>query len=228
MRHFRDIALVVLVGAGVISAYGCGGSSGGSGNSGNVNPNPVILSPADGAALPDAVVGTAYVETFSIVSGGTSPYTFNTQGTPAGMSFAAVTTLTAVLQGTPTTQGAGVFQVFVTDAVGGQTVASYTLAINGVGGILAFTPTSAPSGTLGNQYTFTFAVVGGTSPFNFNMIAGSLPVGLALGPAASGISGQAQISGTAGSQGTYPFTISVTDSANPPNTGTQSYNITIN
>lgn len=108
MKYFRHLSLAALVGVALLSAWGCGGSSSGSSSASTAtNTNPVILSPATGAVLPDAEVGTAYVETFTVVSGGTAPYSFNANGVPGGLSFAAVTTFTMTLSGTPTTAGSG-------------------------------------------------------------------------------------------------------------------------
>lgn len=212
----------------VLVLHGCGGSHGGSSSSTATNNNPAILSPPGGTALPDAAVGTAYLQTFTVTSGGTAPYTFNISGTPSGLSFAAITTFSCTISGTPTAQGAGTIQLLITDATGAQTFTDYTLTVDGPGGALAMTPTSPPAGKLGVNYTFTFAVVGGTAPFNFSLTQGSLPSGLTLGPAASGVNGQAQISGTAGSQGTYPYVITVKDSSSPQKSGSQSFSIVVN
>jgi hypothetical protein len=67
-----------------------------------------------------------------------------------------------------------------------------------------------PSGTTGAAYTpFTFTVMsGGTAPFSWSE-AGALPPGLSL-------SSSGRLSGTPTRAGTFPISVSVTDSSNPP------------
>ncbi|WP_236585435.1 putative Ig domain-containing protein [Dyella sp. EPa41] len=65
----------------------------------------------------------------------------------------------------------------------------------------------------------TFSASGGTGPYTFTVSSGSLPPGLTL-------SGNA-ISGTPTTQGNYSFSITATDSASTPVTGTASYSISI-
>ena len=64
-----------------------------------------------------------------------------------------------------------------------------------------------PDGIVGTPYSHTFPVTGGTPPFTFSIIAGSLPPGLTL-DVTTGI-----VSGTPTGAGTFAFTIEVDDSA---------------
>lgn len=59
------------------------------------------------------------------------------------------------------------------------------------------------AGTVGVAFSVTLESVGGTGPYSYSLLSGSLPPGLSL---ASGI-----ISGTPTAAGTYTFTIEVTD-----------------
>lgn len=61
------------------------------------------------------------------------------------------------------------------------------------------------AGTTGSAYSYTFTVVGGTGPYTWAIIAGSLPAGLSLNASTGAITG------TPTDFGTFPFTIQVTD-----------------
>ena len=65
--------------------------------------------------------------------------------------------------------------------------------------------TPPPEGTMGDSYTHTFTVSGGTDPFTFSAGAG-LPAGLTLDP------GTGELSGTLSAAGSFNFGITVTDS----------------
>jgi Putative Ig domain len=64
-----------------------------------------------------------------------------------------------------------------------------------------------PGGTTGIFYTHTFPAGAGQPPYSFAITAGALPPGLTLA-AATGI-----VSGVPTTQGTYIFTVTVTDSS---------------
>ncbi len=74
---------------------------------------------------------------------------------------------------------------------------------------LSITASSPPAGTTGATYaSYTFTASGGTLPVTWSE-SGSFPPGLAL--SASG-----QLSGVPATAGTYPFSVTVTDSSMPP------------
>jgi Putative Ig domain len=79
-----------------------------------------------------------------------------------------------------------------------------------IGGQAAFAavnvnPSTLPAGTQGVLYDETLTGSGGTGPYTFAVIAGSLPTGVTL----DGTSGQ--LTGTPSAQGVYSFTIRATD-----------------
>jgi hypothetical protein len=78
---------------------------------------------------------------------------------------------------------------------------------------------SLPLGTTGLVYSVTISASGGTSPYTFALVSGSLPPGLSL----NGTTGV--ISGTPTTVGGYTFTIAVTDFNG--SVGNQSFAITI-
>jgi hypothetical protein len=86
------------------------------------------------------------------------------------------------------------------------------------------TPPSITTSSLLNAqqkaaYSATLLASGGTPPYTWSIVAGSLPAGLTLG-ASSGV-----ISGTPTTSGTYNFTVQVTDSSSQ--TATQALSITV-
>src|SRR3954468_3596102 len=72
---------------------------------------------------------------------------------------------------------------------------------------LQITTTSVPPGTVGQTYPQqTLAVTGGTAPYNWSVLSGSLPPGLTLSSAGT-------ITGTPTSVDTFNFVVGVTDNS---------------
>ncbi len=85
----------------------------------------------------------------------------------------------------------------------------------------SITAQSPPAGTTGAAYAgYTFYASGGTAPFSWSE-SGSLPPGLAL--SASG-----QLSGTPATAGTYPISVTATDSSMPPLTASTRVSLQVN
>ena len=88
-----------------------------------------------------------------------------------------------------------------------------TLDSNGITGCAAgvpcppitVSPTTIPNPLLASAYNQALTASGGTAPYTFTLIAGSLPSGFSLSP--SGL-----ISGTTFTPGTFTFTVRATDS----------------
>ncbi|MBI3653975.1 MAG: DUF4214 domain-containing protein [Acidobacteria bacterium] len=85
---------------------------------------------------------------------------------------------------------------------------------------LAITTTSLAGGTVGTAYSQTLAATGGTTPYSWSLISGTLPAGLTLNAATGAISGTPSASGTA------TFTMQVRDSAQT--TATRQLSIQVN
>jgi len=84
---------------------------------------------------------------------------------------------------------------------------------------VAITTTSLDDGTVGTSYSQTLAATGGSTPYTWSVISGSLPAGLSLN-ASTG-----EISGTPSTDGTSNFTVQVMDDNSV--TDTQALSITI-
>jgi hypothetical protein len=83
---------------------------------------------------------------------------------------------------------------------------------------LCVTSTSVPDGVVGTPYSTAVSAVGGTPPYSWSLVSGSLPPGLAL-------SSTGTISGTPTVAGSFTFTLKVTDSTGA--SATQALTITI-
>ena len=89
--------------------------------------------------------------------------------------------------------------------------------------VLRIVTDSLPTATEETSFpTTTLGATDGTTPYTWTLTSGSLPPGLALA-ATTGV-----ISGVPTSDGSYTFTLQVTDSDNPPRRATKSLTITVN
>lgn len=178
-----------------------------------VNPAPTVT-----GLQPSGTVGTAYSATLK-GSGGTGTLTLSSSGTlPPGLTFNASTGL---LSGTPTTAGTFTFTVQVKDQsdVPNTVSVQETIIISAAGTPLSIVSTTLPSGTVNAGYSTTLIAAGGTTPYTWSVVSGSLPNGLALSSSTGGIFG---IPTTAG---TSTFTVQVKDASGA--TATAQFSITI-
>jgi hypothetical protein len=85
-------------------------------------------------------------------------------------------------------------------------------------------PLSGPS-LVGTAYSASCTVSGGTQPYNWSIVSGSLPAGLSLSATTGG---SIAVSGTPTLAGTYAYSVKVTDSSTPTALSTsQAYSGTI-
>ena len=112
---------------------------------------------------------------------------------------------------------------------GGYTVSATVAGVQGSANFsltnllapLTITTTSLPSSQLGVAYSQTLAATGGTTPFTWSIVSGTLPAGLTLN-ASTGV-----ISGTPTTPQTANFTVKVTDSETPAVSQTASLSILV-
>ena len=165
------------------------------------NCDPLQITPT---TLPNGQVGVAYPGLS--VAGGTPPYTFTvtTGSLPPGLAPSGDT-----LSGTPTTVGTYAFGLRVTDRYGCTGTVEFC-AIDIAPGTcpgsttLALSPDELPPATPGAPYAAAITPSGGTPPYTLTLSAGTLPAGLVLIPAG--------IAGVTAQTGTFPLTITATDS----------------
>jgi hypothetical protein len=171
--------------------------------------------------LANGTSGASYSVMLS-VAGGTPGYTWTmaSGSLPAGLTLSSG----GVISGTPTVSGTFNFSVKVTDSgspAQTQTV-SLALTISAPGAApLAITSSNLANGTSGASYSATLSAAGGTPGYTWTMASGSLPAGVTL--SSGGV-----ISGTPTVNGTFNFSVEVTDSGSPVQTQTVNMSLTIN
>ena len=211
-----DETVIYTVVAGTGYTVGAPGSA-----TGTIANDDVAITIAPGT-LPGGTVGAAYSQTIT-GSGGTAPYSFQvTAGSlPNGLTLATG----GALSGTPTAAGSFNFTVTATDSSGAPGPYTATQAYNVT--IAAPTLTMTPgAGTLtatyNTAYSQAFTASGGTGSYSY-AITGTLPAGLSFGGNT--------ISGTPTAPGSYPISITATDTAatgaGAPFSVTQSYTLNV-
>jgi hypothetical protein len=180
-------------------------------------PTPPLTIVTSG--LSSGTVGMPYSATLS-ASGGTPPYSWAIVGgsLPPGLSLSS----NGAITGTPSSTGSYDFTVQVTDSTTPiPQSATRALSIAVGSSQLVVTTYALPSATFGASYSATLSASGGTPPYSWAIVGGSLPPGLSL-------SSNGAITGTPSSTGSYDFTVQVTDSTTPiPQTATVGLSISV-
>ena len=169
------------------------------------------------ATLPNAVKGIQYMATLSASGGGSTPDFFSlvSGSLPAGLTLSSG----GVISGTPTTLQTSNFTVQVADSSTPQDTATANLSLTVVP--IAVSTTTLPGAPVDAAYKTTLGAIGGTKPYAWKLLSGSLPKGIAL--ASTGV-----LSGTPTVIGTSSFTVKVSDAAKPtPNSATATLSLTV-
>ena len=164
-----------------------------------IAPNPVTIT----YTFTGGKVGTYYND-YVKATGGTSPFTWTkTSGTiPSGMSLYSSSNY-VYLRGTPTKAGTYSFTLKVKDKYGYTDTKSFTMTISSA---LKIEYTFS-SGKVGTYYNDFVKVTGGTSPFTWTKISGTIPNGLSMYRSGNYL----YLKGTPTRAGTYSFTLKVKD-----------------
>jgi autotransporter-associated beta strand protein len=160
------------------------------------DPDELIVPAQD---LPAAERGSVY--NFQLIaSGGVQPraWAVVAGALPAGLQL----TSSGLLSGTPAVAGSFAFTAQVTDAAGLTASRALTLAV--AEAPLQIVSVSLQDAAVGEYHTETLAATGGSAPYLWSVVGGSLPPGLVLGP-------DGELAGTASVSGRFNFTASVAD-----------------
>jgi hypothetical protein len=154
--------------------------------------------------LPAATAGAVYSQSLA-AAGGKAPFTWSITAStlPAALS---LNPSTGAVTGTPSSAGQFKFTAKVTDSA--ATPASTTKLMSVViAPAPSVTTASLPNGTAGAAYSQVLAVTGGTAPYAWTVVAGSLPAGTALDPSTGAVSG------IPSTPGAFAFTVQVKDAS---------------
>jgi hypothetical protein len=174
-------------------------------------------------ALPSGTAGTAYNATLA-ASGGVPPYSWilSNGALPPGLSLDGAT---GAIAGTPSQSGTWNFTVQVRDAQMPADTATKPLAITIAEAPqpdpLVVTTARLPPARRNKNYSQTLTATGGTTPYTWSVVSGTLPPGLSLN-ASTGV-----ISGRPSALGTSSFTVQVRDNQPTPATASKGLSITV-
>jgi hypothetical protein len=165
--------------------------------------------------LPQGRFGHSY-DTSLTAAGGVPPYVWSIAAgaLPTGLALSS----DGVISGTPTTAGTATVSFRVTDSASSTTSRTFTLTVPAV---LSVTTSTLSPATVGSGYATTLSATGGTTPYVWTVISGSLPSGITLSSAGL-------LSGSPNTGGTALFTVQVSDNTQPSNqTASQSLSIVV-
>jgi putative Ig domain-containing protein/galactose oxidase-like protein len=172
-------------------------------DSGNSGPPPLTIT---AAAPPSGTTGLTYAGYTFTASGGTPPLNWSESGgLPPGLMLGA----DGQLSGVPAIAGDYPDTVTVTDSSVPPFKASVQFGIKIIDSTIVIAPASPPAGTVTYVYPgFGFSAGGGSPPYTWKA-SGTVPPGLTFGS-------DGTMSGTPTQVGTFPFSVTATDSAQTP------------
>jgi hypothetical protein len=222
----RSLVLFLWLALSLLSACG-GGSSTPTESAPPAAPPPpqppeIIMSPTK---LPGATAGVPYSVTFS-AQGGTAPYVWSADALTVPQGFTLSTN--GVLSGTSPQFFGGdpnpVITLHVKDSSKLQGSATKSLSFD----IFGFEPIKLPLAQVAQDFSQqgTFVSLGGTQPYKWTL-SGTPPPGLVFREDPAGGNRQYQLAGSPTRDGTYQFSITVTDSGSPARSETVSYPLAV-
>ncbi len=173
------------------------------------------------ATLPNGQVGTPYSATLQ-ASGGSPPYTWTLFSgvLPAGL---ALNSSAGQISGIPTAAANATVLTFkATDSSSPAETSTVNLTLTIAPAALTITSATLPGGQVGTAYSAMLAASGGTTPYTWALVSGTLPAGLAL----NGLTGQLSGTPTAAANA-VALTFKATDSSSPVETASATLTLTI-
>ncbi|HIJ86309.1 MAG TPA: S8 family serine peptidase [Desulfuromonadales bacterium] len=166
-------------------------------------------------SLPEGELGVPY-QTQLQAKFGAKPYTWSVAGgvLPDGLTLDSVS---GVISGTPTQTGDYAVYIRLTDATGGKiTNTGLSITINNNP---AVTTGTVPNAVVNTPYSQQLSGAGGIAPYTWSIVGGPLPDGLLFDAATATISGAALVDGT------FAFTVKISDSLS--NSSTKDFVLTV-
>ena len=192
---------------------------------GGGNLNYCIYAAGSAAPAPSLTSIAVTPTNATLLTGASQPFTATgTYSDSSTQNLTSQVTWSSSAPGVATINGGGL----ATGVTAGN--ATVSAALSGVSGSAALkvqvspvtiTTASIPGGTMGAVYAATLSASGGTTPYAWSAISGSLPSGLTLN-ATSGA-----VSGTPTAAGAFSFTVQVKDTTIPAQTATKALSITV-
>lgn len=202
----KNFSFLTLLACSLLNLTSCGGSAIHQAvGSRQVDPLQIVTT-----QTAKGIVGQNY--SFQMQSSGGGPpfnWSIVLGGLPPGILLSGQTGLVA---GMPTQAGNYSFTIEVTDSTfTGQQASMESLSIVISVPNLTITTLNLPDGIVGQSYSFQLQAWGGTLPYMWSIVGGSLAPGVQLDPLTG------KITGTPTQAGTSMVTIQVTDSSSPQN-----------
>ncbi len=209
MNLQKAVFLVVAAGCLAVGLSGCG--------KGTVPITVMPLSVAN-SSLPVAIINKSYSTTLT-PKGGLGPYSWAiiSGSLPSGITMST----SGVFSGTATSTSSSDITVQVTDSqtpTPAVATAALTLKVNNA---LSITTKSLKLASVNVPYQVAIKADGGSQPYTWSVVSGSLPDGLKLDPS-FGV-----IYGTPKAKGTSNFTVQVADGETPPVMVQQALELTV-
>jgi hypothetical protein len=142
--------------------------------------------------------------TFSVAATGTAPLTYQWKKNSVAITGANSSTYTT--PATSSSDNGAQFSIVVSNAAGSVTSTSAALTVGSVVATLQISTAQLPGGTVTGGYSATLAATGGSMPYTWSLLSGSLPNGLTL-------SSVGLVSGTPSLAGSFPFSVQVKDAS---------------
>jgi len=193
-----DFAAAGVICCALAALCACGGGGDGS------TPASITIT---ASSPPPGTVGQNYAGYTFTATGGVMPLSWTASGNaPPGLALSP----TGQLSGTPGSAATYSFTVTVTDSSTPPVTASAPVSLKiADSAIVISLPGTPPGGTATYPYPgFTLNVSGGSPPYTWKA-SGTLPPGLTLGS-------DGTVSGTPTAVGSFSFSVTATDSAQPP------------
>ena len=167
-----------------------------------------VVAPLSITGPPCPITNIVQGRSFSIPisgSGGTGNFTWTISGPPF-VTLSSTSGASISLTGVSTSAGTFPFTVTLADDAKTPLTAPFSCSLQ-VTAPLTLQPGNLPDGVVGQKYPpTTLVAAGGATPLTFTVSKGSLPPGLSIDPASGTIAGTPTVAGT------FPFTVTVTDS----------------